>query len=186
MNAQEDMPIDFTFMPFYYQNFFGMKPQKGKDGEYALYLPLAGKPSHMVSVDDCGIVIAPLFGRLPTMTKKTVPWSSEKGWPVLAPIASMLTADEIAEAFSEVCLKGAKVIAIEPPVDGWVQAGIAQGTPELVAKDFGNMFGFFQTDSYCNSRGEAFLECKGKMTDFKAWLETVKAALYPEVWAEAV
>jgi len=54
LNAQTDMMVDFLFVGFYYENWFGMKPNKGEGGSYALYLPLDGKPHYMVCVSDVG------------------------------------------------------------------------------------------------------------------------------------
>ncbi|CAD7949527.1 unnamed protein product [Amoebophrya sp. A120] len=42
LNEQKDVAVDFVMVGFYYGNFFGMKPQKGEDGKYAMYMPLGG------------------------------------------------------------------------------------------------------------------------------------------------
>lgn len=180
LNAQTDMLVDIVMVGFYYGNFFGMKPAKGEDGNYALYLPLGGNKHYMVDVADTGKVVAPLFARAPVFGASVTPGTTDKSWPISGAIAVALTGEEIAAAFSEVCLKGAPVAFVDVPIEGFVAGGIAQGMNEIVAKDFGNMFAYFQTKTYTTTREAAR---DGKLTAFKDWLGYVKGMLYPEVWA---
>lgn len=178
--------VDLVPVAFYYENYFGMKPTKQEDGSYAMYLPLGGKPHFAVVSGDVGKTAAPLFKRAPVYGDQMLPGTKDqKSWPITGCVGSMLTGDEIAAAFSEVCLKGAKVVCVDVPVAGWIEAGIKNGFPEVVATDFGQMFGYYQTAVAQELRKKAFEEnmSRGDMTEFKAWLEMVKAMLYPEVWA---
>jgi nucleoside-diphosphate-sugar epimerase len=185
LNEQTDMLVDIVNIGFYYGNWFGMKPAPNEDGKsYALYLPMGGKKHWMVDVADTGKVVAPLFKRAPVFGASVTPGTQDKSWPISGVIAVGMSGEEIAQCFSEVCLKGAPVTFVDVPVEGFVQAGIAHGMPEMVAKDFGNMFGFFQTDIYCTLREAACKESGDKkLTPFKDWLGYVKTMLYPEVWA---
>lgn len=182
LNAQTDMAVDFVFVGFYYDNWFGMKPNKGEDGNYALYLPLSDNPHYMVDVADTGRVAAPLFKRLPEFggTSKMV-GSGEPSWPIHGVIGDKLTGEEIAQAFSEVCLKGAQCTYVPVPVQGWIESGIKMGMPEPVVTDFGHMFAFFNTSTYISARQDAFETYGDRLTKFKPWLEKVKGMLFPDV-----
>ena len=55
------------------------------------------------------------------------------------------------------------------------------GMPEIVAKDFGQMFGYYQCKTYMDNREEALKQAEAnKVQKFRAWLEGVKGALYPD------
>jgi len=182
LNEQSDIAVDFVFVGFYYGNWFGMKPVPDEGGKsYSLYLPIADKPHFMYDVAETGKVVAPLFGRLPTFGTSVVPGGQDKSWPIAGAIAAKCTGEELAAAFSEVCLNGAPVKYVPLPIEDWIKNGIAAGMPEPVVKDFGAMFGLFQTQTYIDIREQALKDCTDKgMTDFKTWLGTVKGMLYPD------
>jgi len=181
--SETDLAVDFVYVGCYYGNWFGMKPVPNEDGKsYSLYLPLADKPHYTVDVADVGKIVAPLFERLPEFGATVWPGTSEKSWPIHGVVGSKQSGQEIADTFSEVCLDGAECKYVPLPVEAFIANGVKMGMPELVARDFGHMFGFFQCDTYMAVREKALEEGKDKgLTDFKGWLGHVKHMLYPPV-----
>mmetsp|Transcript_3335 Transcript_3335/g.7845 ORF Transcript_3335/g.7845 Transcript_3335/m.7845 type:complete len:353 (-) Transcript_3335:680-1738(-) len=179
MNEQTEMAVDFLMVAFYMENWFGMKPSKGEDGKYALYLPLNGKPHFETSFNDVGKVAAPLFKRLPKHGDGKFPGTGAPSWPLTGVVGVKHTGEEIAKSFEKII--GEPVAFVDVPVEGWIAAGVAQGMPEVVARDFGQMFGFYQCESAIAPRDKAYEEGikAGNLAKFDDFLAAVKPMLYP-------
>lgn len=180
MNAQDEIKVDFIWVGFYYENWFGMKPSKGEDGKYGLYLPLKDDtPQFMVSVGDVGKFVAPLFARLPEKNDK-IPCTGATSWPITGAISAKYTGAELAKVFKDVCLPSAEVNFVSIPHDVWAQTGIKFGMQEEVAWDFAHMFVLFNDEHYVTSREKAYQAKPSTVLDFPTFLGNVKGMLYPE------
>jgi uncharacterized protein YbjT (DUF2867 family) len=131
------VPTTFLLTSFYWDNFihFGLGPQKGPDGRYALTLPMADKKLSGIAAEDIGRTAYGIFKRGPALAGKTIGIAGEH-----------LTGSEMAAAMSKALGLGVHYNAVSPEV--------YRSFDFPGADDMGNMFQFKRdfNDYYCGVR----------------------------------
>ena len=130
------VPTTFLLTSFYWENFiyFGMGPQKGPDGKWAITLPMADKKFPQMSVEDIGKCAYGIF-KSGKYIGETVGIAGEH-----------LTGDQMAGSLSKAL--GVDIAYNEVPAD------VYRGFDFPGAADLGNMFQFKRDfeDVYCGHR----------------------------------
>ena len=131
------VPVTFLLTSFYWDNFihFGMGPQKGPDGKYAIALPMDGKKLPGMAAEDIGRTAYGIFKRGPELIGKTVGIAGEH-----------LSGAEMAAALGKAL--GIEVTYNAVPPEVYRSFGFPG------AEDLGNMFQFKRdfNDYYCGVR----------------------------------
>ena len=150
------VPTTFLNTSFYWDNMigFGMGPQKGPDGRYAITFPMADKKLPAIAVEDIGRSAYGIFKKGPELIGKTVGISG-----------GHLTGEQMASALSKAFGKEIVYNAVSPEVYR------SFGFPG--ADDLGNMFQFkrdFEED-YCAARSvEGTRALNPQLMSFEDWL----------------
>lgn len=131
------VPVTFLLTSFYWDNFiqFGMGPQKGPDGKYAITLPMDDKRLPGMAAEDIGRTAYGIFQRGPELIGETVGIAGEH-----------LSGTEMAAALGKAL--GLEVIYNAVPPEVYRSFGFPG------AEDLGNMFQFKVdfNDYYCGVR----------------------------------
>jgi uncharacterized protein YbjT (DUF2867 family) len=131
------VPVTFLLTSFYWDNFihFGMGPQKGPDGKYAITLPMDDKKLPGMAAEDIGRSAYGIFKKGPELIGKTVGIAGEH-----------LSGAEMAAALGKALGLEVRYNAVPPEVYR------SLGFPG--ADDLGNMFQFKRdfNDYYCGVR----------------------------------
>lgn len=131
------LPVTFLLTSFYWDNLihFGMGPQKGPDGKYAIALPMDDKKLSGIAAEDIGRTAYGVFKRGPELAGKTVGIAGEH-----------LTGSEMAAALSKALGFEVQYNAVTPEMYR------SFGFPG--AEDLGNMFQFKRdfNDYFCGAR----------------------------------
>ena len=151
------LPTTFLLTSFYWDNFiyFGMEPQKGPDGQYAITLPMGDKKLPGIAAEDIGKCAYGIFQRGTELIGKTVGVAGEH-----------LTGDEMAAAFSQVLGQTVVYNSVSPEVYR------SFGFPG--AEDLGNMFQFKRdfNEEFCGARDVSFARSLNpSLQDFATWLD---------------
>ena len=131
------LPVTFLLTSFFWDNFihFGMGPQKGPDGKYAITLPMDDKKLPGMAAEDIGRAAYGIFEKGPELIGKTVGIAGEH-----------LTGAEMATALGKALGLDVHYNAVPPEV--------YRGFGFPGADDLGNMFQFKRdfNDEYCRVR----------------------------------
>jgi uncharacterized protein YbjT (DUF2867 family) len=161
--AKLGVPTTNLLTSFYWDNFihFGMGPQKGPDGSYALTFPMGDKRLPGIAAEDIGRCAFGVFKRGPEFIGKTVGIAGEH-----------LTGSQLAEAMSRALGTSVKYNAVEPET--------YRGFGFPGADDLGNMFQFkrdFQ-DAFVGARDITFARSLNpKLQSFETWLSANKTRI---------
>ena len=157
------VPYTLLNTSFYWENFiyFGMGPQKGPDGNYAITFPMGNKKLPGIASDDIGKCAYSIFKAGKEYQNKTVGIAGEH-----------LTGKQMAEAFTKHL--GAAVNYNEVPASVYRSFGFPG------AEDLGNMFQFnadFETE-FCGARDiNNTKKLNPELINFDSWLNKNKAAI---------
>ena len=131
------VPTTFLLTSFYWDNLihFGMGPQKGPDGRYAIAFPMDDKKLSGIAAEDIGRAAYGIFKKGPELIDKTV-----------AIVGEHLSGEEMAAALGKALGFEVHYNAVTP------EAYRGFGFPG--AEDLGNMFQFKRdfNDYYCGIR----------------------------------
>ena len=131
------LPVTFLITSFYWDNFihFGMGPQKGPDGKYAITLPMDDKRLPGMAAEDIGRTAYGIFQRGPELIGETVGIAGEH-----------LSGAEMAASIG-------KALGLEVAYNA-VPPEVYRGFGFPGAEDLGNMFQFKVdfNDYYCGVR----------------------------------
>ena len=131
------LPVTFLITSFYWDNFihFGMGPQKGPDGKYAITLPMDDKRLPGMAAEDIGRTAYGIFQRGPELIGETVGIAGEH-----------LSGAEMAASIG-------KALGLEVAYNA-VPPEVYRGFGFPGADDLGNMFQFKVdfNDYYCGVR----------------------------------
>ncbi len=158
----ENSGVPYTLLntSFYWENFiyFGLGPQKGADGKYAITFPMSDKKLPGISSTDIGKCAFAIFKNGDEYKGKTVSVAGEH-----------LTGAQMASAFSKHLGVDVAYNAVPPEVYR------SFGFPG--ADDMGNMFQFkadFEAD-FCGARNiDAVKKLNPELLDFDSWLSKNK------------
>jgi len=161
----ENSGVPYTLLntSFYWENFiyFGLGPQKGPDGKFAITFPMRDKKLPGISSEDIGKCAYSIFKSGAEFQGKTVSIAGEH-----------LTGGEMAEAFTKHL--GTEVKYNDVPASVYRNFGFPG------ADDMANMFQFkadFETE-FCGARNiEATKKLNPGLLDFDSWLEKNKKAI---------
>ncbi|MEP0917211.1 NmrA/HSCARG family protein [Leptolyngbya sp. DQ-M1] len=154
------VPTTFLLTSFYWDNFiyFGMEPQKGPDGRYAITLPMSDKKLPGIASEDIGRCAYGVFQKGSELIGQTVGIAGEH-----------LTGDEMAAAFSQALGQTVAYNSVDPAVYR------SFGFPG--AADLGNMFQFKRdfNDDFCGARDiNVARSLNPLLQDFATWLNRNK------------
>ncbi|MBD1822883.1 NmrA/HSCARG family protein [Cyanobacteria bacterium FACHB-DQ100] len=154
------VPTTFLLTSFYWDNFiyFGMEPQKGPDGRYAITLPMSDKKLPGIASEDIGRCAYGVFQKGSELIGQTVGIAGEH-----------LTGDEMAAAFSQALGQTVAYNSVDPAVYR------SFGFPG--AEDLGNMFQFKRdfNDDFCGARDiNVARSLNPLLQDFATWLNRNK------------
>jgi len=157
------VPVTLLLTSFYWDNLigFGMGPQKGPDGQYAITLPMAEKKLPGIARDDIGRCAFGIFKAGKKYLGKTVGIAGEH-----------LTGDEMAAALSKALGIAVRYNAVS------ADQYRAFGFPG--AEDLGNMFQFNCdfSDDFCAARDLALSRTLNPaLQSFAEWLEKNKGRI---------
>lgn len=158
----ENSGVPYTLLntSFYWENFiyFGLGPQKGADGKYAITFPMSDKKLPGISSTDIGKCAFAIFKNGDEYKGKTVSVAGEH-----------LTGAQMANAFSKHL--GVDVVYNAVPPEVYRSFGFPG------ADDMGNMFQFkadFEAD-FCGARNiDAVKKLNPELLDFNSWLSKNK------------
>ncbi len=161
----EESGVPYTLLntSFYWDNFiyFGLGPQKGPDGRYAITFPMSDKKLPGIASEDIGKCALTIFKSGDEFIGKTVSISG-----------GHLTGNEMAKSFSNQL--GIEVAYNDVPPAVYRSFGFPG------ADDMGNMFQFkadFE-DEYCKARDiNTTKKLNPELLDFDSWLEKNKALI---------
>lgn len=161
----EESGVPYTLLntSFYWDNFiyFGLGPQKGPDGKYAITLPMGDKKLPGIASDDIGKSAYAIFKAGDKYFNKTVGIAGEH-----------LTGEEMAAAFTKHLGVDVNYNAVSPEV--------YRSFDFPGADDLGNMFQFkadFQ-EMFCAARNvEETKKLNPELMDFDTWLQHNKALI---------
>jgi len=161
--ADMGVPTTFLLTSFYWDNLihFGMGPKKGKDGKYAITMPMGDKKLPGIAAEDIGRCAYGIFMNGDEFIGKRVGISGEH-------LTGQQMADSLAKALSE-------------------DVGYNEVTPEMYrsfgfpgAEDLGNMFQFkrdFEKD-FCGARDvNAARKLNPSLQTFDEWLAQNKSRI---------
>ena len=157
------LPVTLLLTSFYWDNFvhFGMGPQKGPDGRYAITLPMDDKKLPGIAAEDIGRCAYGVFKAGSQYIGKTVGIAGEH-----------LTGAEMAAKLGAALGIDVAYNAVPPDV--------YRGFGFPCADDLGNMFQFkrdFQ-DAFCGPRDPAVARSLNPaLQTFDAWLAANKSAI---------
>ncbi|MBD1847817.1 NmrA/HSCARG family protein [Cyanobacteria bacterium FACHB-63] len=154
------VPTTFLLTSFYWDNFiyFGMEPQKGPDGRYAITLPMGDKKLPGIASEDIGRCAYGVFQKGSELIGQTVGIAGEH-----------LTGDEMAAIFSQALGQTVAYNSVDPAVYR------SFGFPG--AADLGNMFQFKRdfNDDFCGARDiNVARSLNPSLQDFATWLNRNK------------
>ncbi len=155
------VPTTFLHTSFYWENFFGMGPQKGPDGVLAITLPMGDKKLPGIATEDIGKCAYGIFQKGPELIGKSVGIAGEH-----------LTGGQMAAAMSKALGQEVRYNAISP------EAFRGFGFPG--ADDLGNMFQYNRdfSDDFCAARDIAFSRSVNpELQDFATWLARNKSRI---------
>lgn len=157
------VPVTLLLTSFYWDNLigFGMGPQKGPDGQYAITLPMADQKLPGIARDDIGRCAFGIFKAGKKYLGKTVGIAGEH-----------LTGDEMAAALSKALGIAVRYNAVS------ADQYRAFGFPG--AEDLGNMFQFNCdfSDDFCAARDLALSRTLNPaLQSFAEWLEKNKGRI---------
>jgi len=161
----ENSGVPYTLLntSFYWDNFiyFGLGPQKGPDGKYAITFPLGDKKLPGIASADIGKCAYAIFKGGSTYQGKTIGIAGEH-----------LTGKQMAEGFSRHL--DTEVVYNDVPPAVYRSFGFPG------ADDMGNMFQFkadFESD-FCGARNiKTTRELNPELKDFNTWLKENKTLL---------
>ncbi len=161
----EESGVPYTLLntSFYWDNFiyFGLGPQKGPDGRYAITFPMSDKKLPGIASEDIGKCALTIFKSGDEFIGKTVSISG-----------GHLTGNEMAKSFSNQL--GIEVVYNDVPPAVYRSFGFPG------ADDMGNMFQFkadFENE-YCKARDiNTTKKLNPELLDFDSWLEKNKALI---------
>lgn len=147
------IPSTFVHMPFYFENFLAFfVPRPAGDGTFQFGFPQGDTPLAAMSVDDLGLLVAPIFEQPETTIGK-----------VIEPAADELTAAKYAEIMSRQL--GADIRYAYVPREVFAKLGFPG------AEDLADMFEFYRL--HMPSRARAIEECRAlapELQNFETWL----------------
>ena len=157
------VPVTFLLTSFYWDNliYFGMGPQKGPDGAYAITLPMADQKLPGIARDDIGRCAFGIFKAGNKYIGKTLGIAGEH-----------LTGDAMAAALGKALGVPVRYNAVS------ADAYRAFGFPG--AEDLGNMFQFNRdfSDEFCAARDLALSrKLNPALQSFAEWLEKNKGRI---------
>jgi len=136
-NQQDDVAVDFILAAFYMDNLTGMmRPQGGK-----FVFPCGDNELAMTACVDIGKGAAALFARGPPRKNR------DGKWPSLNVASDKMPLKEYAKIWAKV-VGEASAEYIDIGHKEYIEMMINYGTPEEMAKDIGNMFGFHSRSKY--------------------------------------
>lgn len=157
------VPYTLLNTSFYWENFiyFGLGPQKGPDGNYAITFPMGDKKLPGIASDDIGKCALSIFKAGAEYQGKTVSIAGEH-----------LTGNQMAEAFSKHL--GVNVKYNDVPASVYRSFGFPG------AEDLGNMFQVnadFETE-FCGARNiDKTKQLNPDLLNFDSWLAKNKSLL---------
>jgi uncharacterized protein YbjT (DUF2867 family) len=154
------LPVTFLLTTFYWDNaiYFGMGPQKGPDGKFAITFPLGDKKMAGIAAGDIGKCAYGIFKGGNQWIGKTVGIAGE-----------LLTGAQMAAAYSKALGMPVSYNAVPPEV--------YRGFGFPGAEDLGNMFQFYADfeDYFAKSRSlETSRALNPALQTFDAWLAANK------------
>jgi len=157
------VPTTFLHTSFYWDNFihFGMGPQKGQDGAYAITMPLGKAKMPGIAAEDIGKCAYGIFKAGPEYINKSVGISG-----------GHLSGDEMAASLSKALGFEVKYNDVEPSIFR------SFGFPG--AEDLGNMFQFKRDfeDDFRKARSIDFTKkIDPELQSFDQWLERNKSLI---------
>jgi uncharacterized protein YbjT (DUF2867 family) len=161
--AELGVPTTCLLTSFYWDNFihFGLGPQKGPDGNYAITFPMDDKKLPGIAAEDIGKCVYGIFKKGKSFVGKTVGVAGEH-----------LTGTQMAAVMSKALDMEIGYNAVPPDV---YRSFDFQGSD-----DMGNMFQFkrdFEED-YCGARSLEFSrEVNPSLQTFEQWLEANKSRI---------
>lgn len=163
------VPVTFLRTSFYWDNLymFGMGPQKGEDGSYAITFPMGDHPMPSIAAEDIGGCALGIFKKGKEYIGKTVGIASEN-----------LKCDQMAKTLSKVLGIDVKYNSVPPDVYR------SFGFPG--ADDIGNMFQVWADfeKEYCGNRDLALTrQLNPKLMSFEQWLVKNKSKIPLEAQA---
>jgi uncharacterized protein YbjT (DUF2867 family) len=161
--ADLGVPTTFLLTSFFWENliFFGMGPQKGEDGKYAITMPMGDKKLPGIAVEDIGKCAYAIFKAGDEFIGKTVGISG-----------GHLTGTQMAKALTDALNEDVRYNEVSP------EAYRGFGFPG--AEDLGNMFQFKRDfeESYCAARDiEATRKLNPALQTFETWLAQNKSRI---------
>lgn len=160
------VPYTLLYTSFYWENFiyFGMGPQKGPDGKYAITLPMGDKKLPGISAQDIGKSAYGIFKAGDRYKNQSIAIAGEH-----------LTGKQMADGFS-------KHLNIEVGYNA-VPPEVYRSFDFPGADDLGNMFQFkadFE-EEFCGPRDiEKSKELNPELLNFNSWLEQNKSKIKVE------
>jgi uncharacterized protein YbjT (DUF2867 family) len=158
--TEAGVPTTILNTVFYWDNFiyFGLGPQKGPDGKYAITFPLGNSKMPSIAAGDIGKCALSIFKESDKYIGKTVGIAGEH-----------LSGKQMADSFTKVL--GKEVVYNDIPPHVYRSFGFPG------AEDMGNMFQFkrdFEKE-YCESRSvEISRSLNPSLLSFDRWLEMNK------------
>lgn len=159
--ADLGVPTTFLHTSFYWENFFGMGPQKGPDGVLAITLPMGGRKLPGIATEDIGKCAYGIFEKGREFIGKSVGIAGEH-----------LTGAQMAAAFTKALGQEVRYNAISPAV--------FRGFGFPGADDLGNMFQYNHdfSDDFCAARDIEFSRSVNpELQDFATWLAQNKSRI---------
>lgn len=152
----DGVPTTFLLASYYWENliYFGMGPQKGADGKYAITFPMGDKKMAGIAAEDIGKCAYGVFKKGPSVIGKRIGVAGDQ-----------LTCKQMAGALSESLNKEVIYKEVTPAVYR------SFGFPG--ADDIGNMFQFYRDfDDVCNAtRDVAYSKTLNpELQSFEEWL----------------
>lgn len=152
----DGVPTTFLLASYYWENliYFGMGPQKGADGKYAITFPMGDKKMAGIAAEDIGKCAYGVFKKGPSVIGKRIGVAGDQ-----------LTCKQMAGALSESLNK--EVIYNE------VTPAVYRSFSFPGADDIGNMFQFYRDfDDVCNAtRDVAYSKTLNpELQSFEEWL----------------
>lgn len=157
------VPYTLLNTSFYWENFiyFGLGPQKGADGKYAITFPMGDKKLPGIASADIGKCVYAIFKKGGEYQGKTVSIAGEH-----------LTGAQMASAFT-------KHLGVEVGYNA-VPASVYRSFGFPGADDMGNMFQFkadFEAD-FCGARNiDAVKKLNSELQSFDTWLSQNKQSI---------
>jgi uncharacterized protein YbjT (DUF2867 family) len=155
------VPTTFLLTTFYFDNFIGRGPTRGRDGKLAITYPTGDRKLAGIATEDIGKCAYGIFERGPELIGKRVGIAGEH-----------LTGAEMAAKLSKALGQEVVFNSVTP------EAFRGFGFPG--ADDLGNMFQFYRdfSDDFCGARNIAFSRSLNpELQDLDAWLAGNKSRI---------